>query len=103
MNVLESLDLSRNQLSGEIPVGLAELSFLAFLDLSFNNLSGNIPSGTQLQGFSASVYAGNDGLCGPPLAACLPRPLTTNSIPLFTFLLYLALSLVSGESLLVWY
>ncbi|KAK4391142.1 Receptor-like protein EIX2 [Sesamum angolense] len=72
MNVLESLDLSRNQLSGEIPVGLAELSFLAFLDLSFNNLSGNIPSGTQLQGFNASVYAGNNGLCGPPLAACLP-------------------------------
>ncbi|XP_020546943.1 LRR receptor-like serine/threonine-protein kinase GSO1 [Sesamum indicum] len=72
MNVLESLDLSRNQLSGEIPVGLAELSFLSVLDLSFNNLSGNIPSGTQLQGFNASVYAGNDGLCGPPLAACLP-------------------------------
>ncbi|KAK4429702.1 Receptor-like protein EIX2 [Sesamum alatum] len=71
MNMLESLDLSRNQLSGEIPVGLAELSFLAVLDLSFNNLSGNIPSGTQLQGFNASVYAGNYGLCGPPLAACL--------------------------------
>ncbi|KAL0438033.1 UNVERIFIED_CONTAM: Receptor-like protein EIX2 [Sesamum latifolium] len=71
MNVLESLDLSRNQLLGEIPVGLAELSFLAVLDLSFNNLSGNIPSGTQLQGFNASVYAGNNGLCGPPLAACL--------------------------------
>ncbi|KAL0326247.1 UNVERIFIED_CONTAM: Receptor-like protein EIX2 [Sesamum radiatum] len=70
MEMLESLDLSRNQLSGEIPIGMAELNYLAVLDISHNNLSGSIPSGTQLQGFNASAYAGNNGLCGPPLAAC---------------------------------
>ncbi|KAK4413244.1 Receptor-like protein EIX2 [Sesamum alatum] len=72
MEMLESLDFSRNQLSGEIPIGMTELNYLAVLDLSYNNLSGSIPSGTQLQGFNASAYAGNNGLCGPPLAACLP-------------------------------
>ncbi|KAL0438032.1 UNVERIFIED_CONTAM: Receptor-like protein EIX2 [Sesamum latifolium] len=70
MEMLESLDLSRNHISGEIPIGMAELNYLAVLDLSNNNLSGSIPSGTQLQGFNASAYAGNSGLCGPPLAAC---------------------------------
>ncbi|XP_011099231.2 receptor kinase-like protein Xa21 [Sesamum indicum] len=71
MGMLESLDLSRNQLSGEIPIGMAELNYLAVLDLSDNNLSGKIPPGTQLQGFDAMVYAGNNELCGCPLAACL--------------------------------
>ncbi|KAL0326248.1 UNVERIFIED_CONTAM: Receptor-like protein EIX2 [Sesamum radiatum] len=71
MEMLESLDLSRNLLSGEIPIGTTGLNYLSVLDLSNNNLSGSIPSGTQLRGFSASAYAGNNGLCGPPLAACL--------------------------------
>ncbi|XP_075485249.1 receptor-like protein EIX1 [Primulina tabacum] len=70
MESLESLDLSRNKLSGEIPMGLGDLPFLDFLDLSNNNFSGKIPPGTQLQGFSASAYAGNIGLCGPPLPRC---------------------------------
>ncbi|XP_062029179.1 receptor-like protein EIX1 isoform X2 [Rosa rugosa] len=67
MKMLESLDLSRNQISGKIPTSFASLSFLSVLDLSHNKLSGRIPSGTQLQGFNASQYMGNDGLCGPPL------------------------------------
>ncbi|KAL0360160.1 UNVERIFIED_CONTAM: Receptor-like protein EIX2 [Sesamum radiatum] len=71
MQMLECLDLSRNQLSGEIPIGMAGLTYLVVLDLSNNNISGSIPSGTQLLGFSASVYAGNSRLSGPPLAACL--------------------------------
>ncbi|XP_073305781.1 receptor-like protein EIX2 [Primulina huaijiensis] len=70
MESLESLDLSRNKLSGEIPTGLGDLPFLDFLDLSNNNFSGKIPPGTQLQGFSASAYAGNIGLCGSPLPRC---------------------------------
>ncbi|XP_073020354.1 receptor-like protein EIX1 [Primulina eburnea] len=79
MESLECLDVSRNQLSGEIPKGLGTLPFLAFLDLSNNNFSGKIPSGTQLQGFNASLYAGNIGLCGPPLPMCpedYPDPLS---------------------------
>ena len=59
--------MSRNQLSGEIPTGLASLTFLSVLDLSSNNFSGKIPTSTQLQSFSASMFAGNHALCGLPL------------------------------------
>nr|GMD71507.1 receptor-like protein 12 [Ipomoea batatas] len=67
MKLLESLDLSRNQLSGKIPSSFSSLCSLGVLDLSYNNLSGKIPSGTQLQGFNASCYVGNN-LCGPPVS-----------------------------------
>ncbi|KAL8474344.1 hypothetical protein ACS0TY_030983 [Phlomoides rotata] len=70
MEALEILDLSRNQLSGKLPVGLAHLHYLSVLDLANNNLSGEIPLSTQLQSFNASAYAGNNGLCGPPLPLC---------------------------------
>ncbi|KAH0670067.1 hypothetical protein KY285_024225 [Solanum tuberosum] len=70
MEMLESLDLSRNQLTGRIPTSLARLNFLSVLDLSSNNLSGEIPSSTQLQSFNPSSYAGNNELCGPPLEKC---------------------------------
>nr|GLL43385.1 LRR receptor-like serine/threonine-protein kinase GSO2 [Ipomoea trifida] len=50
-----------------IPSSFSDLSSLAVLDLSYNNLSGKIPSGTQLQGFNASCYIGNN-LCGPPVS-----------------------------------
>ena len=41
---LEDLDLSSNQLGGEIPAELANLPNLAFLDLRNNQLSGEIPA-----------------------------------------------------------
>ncbi|KAG6382991.1 hypothetical protein SASPL_157275 [Salvia splendens] len=66
MSLLESLDISKNKLSGEIPQTIAELSFLGNLNLSCNKLTGRIPSSTQLQGFDASSFAGNE-LCGAPL------------------------------------
>ncbi|XP_042005953.1 receptor-like protein EIX2 [Salvia splendens] len=81
MKMLDSLDLSHNQLSGEIPTSLAEIHTLGVLDLSNNNLLGKIPTSTQLQSFNASTYAGNDGLCGDPLPLCPEdslRPSTTN-------------------------
>ncbi|MED6205849.1 hypothetical protein PIB30_021485 [Stylosanthes scabra] len=44
------------------------------IDLSANNLSGEIPSGLfrliQLQSFDASSYVGNPKLCGAPLGKC---------------------------------
>ncbi|XP_021721687.1 LRR receptor-like serine/threonine-protein kinase FLS2 [Chenopodium quinoa] len=67
---LEVLDLSNNHLSGEIPASITALSSLSNLDLSDNHFSGEIPKGTQLQGFNASVYAGNPQLCGAPLSNC---------------------------------
>ncbi|KAH6835236.1 hypothetical protein C2S53_012400 [Perilla frutescens var. hirtella] len=65
MKQLESLDFSRNSLSGQIPSSFTLISSLSHLNLSYNNLSGKIPQGTQLQGFDASSFIGNN-LCGPP-------------------------------------
>ncbi|KHN28133.1 LRR receptor-like serine/threonine-protein kinase GSO1 [Glycine soja] len=67
MKNLESLDLSSNKLDGEIPGSISSLSFLSFLNLSYNDFMGQIPIGTQIQGFVASSFAGNPGLCGAPL------------------------------------
>ena len=74
MKELESIDLSRNHISGEIPPSLSNLTFLSYLDLSYNNLSGRIPSSTQLQSFDALNYIGNPQLCGEPL----PKNCTIN-------------------------
>ncbi|KAM7486512.1 hypothetical protein LguiA_002521 [Lonicera macranthoides] len=81
MKMLEILDLSKNQLSGAIPIGLGSLHFLSVLDLSSNNFSGKIPLGTQLQTFNASVYAGNDKLCGLPLQNKCPEDESTSFPP----------------------
>ncbi|XP_074318008.1 receptor-like protein EIX2 [Silene latifolia] len=64
---LESLDFSNNHLSGAIPSTIADLNFLGTLSLANNYFSGRIPTGTQIQGFNASAFAGNPGLCGEPL------------------------------------
>ncbi|PPD97844.1 hypothetical protein GOBAR_DD05098 [Gossypium barbadense] len=69
----ESLDLSTNRLSGEIPLSLADCSFLSCLNLSNNNLSGKIPLSTQLQSFLVESYMGNVGLCGLPLNSICPE------------------------------
>ncbi|XP_031263341.1 receptor-like protein EIX2 [Pistacia vera] len=66
MRYVESIDFSRNQLSGEIPQSLSSSTFLRDLNLSNNHLTGRIPSSTQLSGFDASCFTGNQ-LCGPPL------------------------------------
>ncbi|XP_028056509.1 receptor-like protein EIX2 [Camellia sinensis] len=65
--MLESLDLSANELCGTIPTSLADLNFLSVLNLSHNRLAGKIPISTQLQSFDPSVYSGNLELCGLPL------------------------------------
>ncbi|KAE9464170.1 hypothetical protein C3L33_03922, partial [Rhododendron williamsianum] len=67
MELLESLDLSRNQLSGELPQSMSDLTFLNHLNVSYNNLSGQIPTGNQLQTLPSSSYLGNSELCGYPL------------------------------------
>ena len=69
MEQLESLDFSRNQLCGEIPLSMSSLTFLSHLNLSYNNLIGQIPLSTQLQSLENSSFVGNK-LCGPPLPNC---------------------------------
>ncbi|VVB12105.1 unnamed protein product [Arabis nemorensis] len=63
----QSLDLSRNQLSGKIPQELATLSFLEYIDISHNKLIGQIPQCTQFGGQPKSCFEGNINLCGLPL------------------------------------
>ncbi|XP_064939848.1 receptor-like protein EIX2 [Musa acuminata AAA Group] len=71
MEQLESLDLSMNNLTGDIPSSLSSLTFLSHLNLSHNNLSGRIPTaGGQMSTFNASIYDGNEYLCGMPLPEC---------------------------------
>jgi len=69
MTDLESLDLSCNQLSGEIPEELTNLTFLGSLNLSNNHLVGQIPQSRQFSTFGSSSFEGNAGLCGLQLSS----------------------------------
>ena len=62
------MDLSRNQLTGEILEALTNLNFLSVLNLSQNNLEGIIPRGQQFDTFGNDSYEGNTMLCGFPLS-----------------------------------
>ena len=83
MKGLESIDFSRNNLSGEIPPSVSNLTFLSRLDLSYNNFSGRIPSNTRLQSFDALSFTGNPQLCGDPLPKkCIMEEEPSNTTPL---------------------
>ncbi|XP_012487774.2 receptor-like protein EIX2 [Gossypium raimondii] len=84
LGLLKVIDLSSNNLSGEIPGELTSLvELITFkpvkklveccLNLSNNNPSGKIPLSTQLQSFLVESYMGNVGLCGLPLNAICPE------------------------------
>ncbi|KAK5844920.1 hypothetical protein PVK06_001066 [Gossypium arboreum] len=64
----EWLDLSSNKLSGQIPTGLLDLTFLSFFNVSYNQLVGRIPCGNQFNTSENGSYQGNEGLCGVPLS-----------------------------------
>ncbi|KAI9074187.1 hypothetical protein K1719_043841 [Acacia pycnantha] len=63
---LESLDLSKNYLSGVIPKSLESLVYLKYINLSYNLLQGEILNGGSFESFSADSFVMNKGLCGKP-------------------------------------
>ncbi|KAG7960012.1 hypothetical protein I3843_10G099800 [Carya illinoinensis] len=76
---LEELDLSRNQLSrnipiiivvnqleGSIPKSFEALLYLKYLNVSFKNLQGKIPTGGPFIHFWPALFISNDTLCGAP-------------------------------------
>ncbi|ONI12515.1 hypothetical protein PRUPE_4G169900 [Prunus persica] len=71
LQLLQELYLDSNNFSSviqtKIPLSLASLNFLKEFNVSCNNLEGPIPTGTQLQSFNTSAFEGNPKLCGAPL------------------------------------
>ncbi|WOG98932.1 hypothetical protein DCAR_0418278 [Daucus carota subsp. sativus] len=61
---LVNLDLSGNQLSGRIPEGIGELSKLEYLDLSKNKLSGRIPQSLSDLSFLSRLNLSFNNLSG---------------------------------------
>ncbi|KAK1262996.1 hypothetical protein QJS04_geneDACA009402 [Acorus gramineus] len=60
----ESLDLSNNDLSGEIPFQFVKLHSPSVFRVVYNNLSGIIPYNDQFCTFNKSSFEGNPGLSG---------------------------------------
>ncbi|TVU07990.1 hypothetical protein EJB05_41372, partial [Eragrostis curvula] len=67
------MDLSRNNLSGDIPEFLESLSSMKLLNLSFNNLEGPIPTGGIFQNTGEVFVQGNNMLCSSTPLLKLPR------------------------------
>lgn len=62
---LQSMDLPfNNLLKGGIPMSLENLKMLQLLNLSFNQLSGEVPKGGAFKKIGAIMLMGNLGLCG---------------------------------------
>lgn len=89
MHVVNFIDLSRNNLSGEIPQTLTGLSYLGSLNLSWNQLTGNIPANIAALHQLESLDLSDNHLSGT-----IPPNMTT-----MTFLSHLNLSHnnLSGE------
>ncbi|KAL9463091.1 hypothetical protein AB3S75_000987 [Citrus x aurantiifolia] len=78
---MESLYLSDNELSGQIPVQLTELNALSNFNVSYNNLFGPIPDKGQFATFDESSYRGNSDLCGPQLNKSCSNMLPPTVLP----------------------
>ncbi|MCH83831.1 LRR receptor-like kinase [Trifolium medium] len=65
MLVRSTIDLSKNDLSGEIPVKITQLIHLGTLNLSWNRLTGNIPSDIGLLKDLENLDLSHNNLSGP--------------------------------------
>ncbi|KAK1556933.1 hypothetical protein Q3G72_014881 [Acer saccharum] len=70
LSALHILNLSNNHLAGPIPPSLSSLTSLARLNLSYNNLAGRIPPLPKF--VDPSIFEGNPSLCGAPLPSKCP-------------------------------
>ena len=86
MTNLKWLDISSNNLTGEIPRQLVDLISLEVLSLSGYCLFGPIPQGNQFNTFSFDSYNGNLGLCGFSLVKTCGDNKGQQSLPLSTIL-----------------
>ncbi|KAK2393800.1 receptor protein EIX2 [Trifolium repens] len=82
MQVHSIIDLSKNDLSGEIPVNITQLIHLGALNLSWNHLTGNIPNDIGLLKDLENLDLSHNNLSGP-----IPTSMAS-----MTFLSYLNLS-----------
>ncbi|KAH0757259.1 hypothetical protein KY290_020752 [Solanum tuberosum] len=73
---LQFLDLSLNALSGTIPKSLEKLP-LKNINVSFNELEGEIPSGGVFSNSTLQSFLGNRGLCGAHILE-IPACVVTN-------------------------
>ncbi|KAK8451611.1 hypothetical protein SEVIR_6G237300v4 [Setaria viridis] len=64
LSALASLNLSRNYIEGNIPEELGRITELGSLDLSWNNLSGSIPQGLKLLGMLSVLNLSYNDLSG---------------------------------------
>ncbi|KAL2501047.1 putative LRR receptor-like serine/threonine-protein kinase [Forsythia ovata] len=69
---MERLDLSYNNLSGNIPKSFEALKYLTYFNVSFNDLSGEVPTGGRFKNFSSQSFMSNEGLCGDPIYGLPP-------------------------------
>lgn len=79
---LHYLNISGNRLSGNIPAGFAEkIPGNATVDLSFNQLTGEIPQSNVLMNQESKAFSGNPDLCGEPTKTPCPVPSPPSSPP----------------------
>ncbi|XP_030455785.1 probable LRR receptor-like serine/threonine-protein kinase At4g37250 [Syzygium oleosum] len=79
---LQYLNVSHNQLSGEIPRGFAaSIPGNATLDFSYNELAGEIPESVVLTNQDERSFGGNPDLCGIPTRNPCPIPSSPSSSP----------------------
>ncbi|XP_024175727.1 probable LRR receptor-like serine/threonine-protein kinase At3g47570 [Rosa chinensis] len=94
------LDLSHNNLSGDIPQFLENLN-LEYLNLAFNQFWGAVPTGGVFKNATATSVAGNARLCGGMASLRLPLcKLNDSKGERLSRRMKLMVSLVSGFTLL---
>ncbi|KAI4295695.1 hypothetical protein L6164_035712 [Bauhinia variegata] len=79
---LRYLNLSYNKISGTIPPAFAKvIPSNSSIDLSFNNLRGEIPESPALLNQKTQLLSGNADLCGKPLKLLCSIPSTLSTPP----------------------